>query len=321
MEEVNKTFAVEMAGDGENYSDFLDEVKAHIDPIKELNEGEVHVRAMLVASDSVNSQGGRFDPEVLEMLCKLIPGAPVLIGHDKSKLPVARCFRAAVVHREDDDRPWVKVWFYWLSETAGADDLLRKIDGGICTECSLGFTFATPECSICGGDIRRCSHIPGGNYSDDAGTPAICHYYYRGVRRVNEISLVYRGAIPNTAMSRDLVDTDRHAENAAPGLYRLSNDAAALVLETAARDNPRLIVFPQFSERKLEEGMSLIGRTAEPGDFEEFLHVDRRSEFECAEFNCGKGKLLVSLSGERIECRLRRAKLHGDTAYLLTRAA
>ncbi len=318
MKEANQVFALEVMKGDEDYSAFLDEIRANSGPLRALDEGDVRIRAMLVASDAVNSQGGRFDRDALDRLCKLIPGAPVLIGHDKSKLPIARCFRAELVNRGDDDRPWVKVWFYWLSETAGADDLLRKIDGGICTECSLGFTFATPECSICGGDIRRCSHIPAGNYSDDAGSSALCHYFYRGIRRVNEISLVYRGAVPNTAMSRDLADEDR---DTGPALYRLSNDAAALRTRTGDRGNLELIVFPQFSERKLAIGMSLIGRTADPGDFEEFLHVDRRSEVECEEAEPGERKLLVELSGETIKCRIRRAKLHGDRIYLLTREA
>lgn len=170
-----------------------------ISPVIPLSRDDIHMRTMLVTSDEVNSQGGRFSDDELPHLAELIPGSPILVGHDKSRLPIARCFKSELVER--GSRTWVKAWFYWLKSTAGAADLARNIDGGIYTECSLGFSFGFPECCICSGDIRKCSHVAGREYRLESGERTSCHFIYRNVSRVNEISLVYRGAVAGTAIS------------------------------------------------------------------------------------------------------------------------
>ena len=54
---------------------------------------------------------------------------------------------------------------------------------------SIGFAFQTPECSICGQDLRACDHVPGRSYSG-----AQCHYIMRGVLDVIEGSVVPAGS-------------------------------------------------------------------------------------------------------------------------------
>jgi len=83
--------------------------------------------------------------------------------------------------------------FYWMRAHSRAHDLLVNIDGGITSEASLGFTFRTPACSICGRDIRACEHLPGNEYEGQ-----ICYFFYDGILRVTEGSFVYRGAQPGT---------------------------------------------------------------------------------------------------------------------------
>lgn len=202
-----------------------DEINSAIVPIRRVEPEDVYVRALFVTSNRLNSQGGRFEREGIEELCRLIPGAPVLVGHDKGKLPIARCFKARKVERHG--AVWSKAWFYWLKKTTGADDLLKNIDGGIYTECSLGFSFESPECSVCGGDIRRCSHVPGRLYRGASGSKDICHYVYRGIKSVNEISLVYRGAVPGTAVVEQSNETSSESNDSWPvyGGGRLIRDA------------------------------------------------------------------------------------------------
>jgi len=81
-----------------------------------------------------------------------------MVGHRQDKLPIARNFHAQVVDHEGQS--WVKSYFYWLKSADGADDLRDNIDGGIYKECSIGFTFQHPECSICKKDFRTCDHLP-----------------------------------------------------------------------------------------------------------------------------------------------------------------
>jgi hypothetical protein len=162
---------------------------------------DVFVRAMYVVSDKVNSFGGRFPVDEHDHLARLLIDSPVLIGHRRDLLPVGRTFHAERV--EHNGAPWVKAYFYWLRASDDADTLRENIDGGIYKECSIAFSFQFPECSVCGEDIRRCEHEPFETYGD-TGASAPCHFNYRQIEKVLETSLVYRGAVPDTSITRNL---------------------------------------------------------------------------------------------------------------------
>ncbi len=176
-------------------------INANINPPSPVEERDVFIRAMYIISDEVNSFGGRFPREEYEHLCELLVDSPVMVGHRKDKLPIGRNFHATIVEKEN--RQWVKSYFYWLKQAAGAETLRENIDGGIYKECSIGFTFHFPECSICGKDIRTCEHEPLQTYTHE-NSDEICHFTYRKIERVLETSLVYRGAVPDTEISKEL---------------------------------------------------------------------------------------------------------------------
>ncbi len=178
-------------------------INRNVNPPDPVEAGDVYVRAMYAVSDEVNSFGGSFPEDEHEHLARLLVDSPVLVGHRKDRLPVGRTFHAAVVGR--DGRSWIKSYFYWLRSAQGADDLLANVDGGVYKECSIGFTFALPECSVCGRDIRQCEHEPNRIYARGGGTVR-CYFNYRRIERVLETSLVYRGALGNTAVSKDLAE-------------------------------------------------------------------------------------------------------------------
>ena len=173
----------------------------NIKPPLELTLDDVHIRAMYIVSDEVNSFGGRFPVDEHQHLAELLIDSPVMVGHRKDKLPVARNFYSKA--EKVDDRCWVKSYFYWLKDSEGAGNLKNNIDGGIYKECSIGFTFSLPECSICGRDIRTCHHEPFASYNI-SGVKTTCHFNYRQIEKVLETSLVYRGAVPDTSISRSL---------------------------------------------------------------------------------------------------------------------
>jgi hypothetical protein len=177
-------------------------INARIAPPQPLRADQVHLRSVRLVSDEVNDHGGRFPADEHERLCELIVDSPVLIGHDRSRLPVARNFAARCTN--DGERQWVTVWFYWLRGADG-DRLAADIDGGVVKEGSIGFEFRLPRCSICGADIRRCEHIPGQQYTDNTGATRVAHYEYRDIIRVLETSLVYRGATPGTRIGNEAV--------------------------------------------------------------------------------------------------------------------
>ncbi len=179
-------------------------INRNIKPPTPVTAEEIHVRAMYIVSDQVNSFGGRFPIDEHQHLTELLIDSPVLVGHRKDRLPVGRNFHAELVER--DGHPWVKCYFYWLRSSDTAEQLRDNIDGGIYKECSIAFTFNLPACSICGKDIRRCEHEPFETYEHE-GTEKnkrACHFDYREIEKVLETSLVYRGAVPETAITRKL---------------------------------------------------------------------------------------------------------------------
>ncbi|MBU0984998.1 MAG: hypothetical protein KKA42_14085 [candidate division Zixibacteria bacterium] len=191
--------------DNEVRADLVERINANVNPPAELSADDVWIRAMYIVSDQVNSFGGRFPAEEHQNLCRLLVDSPVMVGHRKDKLPVGRTFHA--VEDLKDGIPWVKSYFYWLRNATGAADLRDNIDAGVYKECSIAFTFLKPECSVCGKDIRVCPHEPFEEYDVDNGVTR-CHFNYRQVDKVLESSLVYRGAVPNTSVTRDLTVLD-----------------------------------------------------------------------------------------------------------------
>lgn len=183
-------------------AELIDKINRNINPPEPVTGEMVQVRAMYVVNDKVNSFGGCFPIDEHEHLAELLVDSPVLVGHRKDKLPVARTFHAVAC--TENGEAWVKAYFYWLKSAEGAESLRENIDAGIYKECSIGFTFAFAECSICGRDIRLCEHEPFRDYTV-VGEDVACHFNYRQIERVLESSLVYRGATPNTRISRELL--------------------------------------------------------------------------------------------------------------------
>ncbi len=174
----------------------------NIMPSEKLTADDVHIRCMYIVSEELNSCGGKFPLEELYKIKDKIIDSPVLVGHKKDQLPIGRNFYAEVLFKEN--MHWVKSYFYWMKTSDNADDLQKNIDGGIIKECSIGFTFLTPECSICKADIRTCRHEPFGIYTINSKNQS-CFFYYKDIDKVLETSMVYRGAIPNTSISNELV--------------------------------------------------------------------------------------------------------------------
>jgi len=210
---------------------------------------------MFLVSDEVNSYGGRFPLEELFNIANLVIDSPVMVGHTKEKLPIARNFKAEVVQR--DGKNWAKVWFYWLKSARDASSLKENIDHGIYKECSLGFVFEFPECSICGEDMRRCQHIPFKTYQTKE-REAEAHFNYRNITRVLETSLVYRGAVPNTSMSDELwLYQKRNSEKRCGDLDSSSrSDSGRIYKETVEK---------ALKRAELSEKVKLVGGVVEFG--------------------------------------------------------
>ena len=222
-------------------------INSRIKPPVEVRKDDIFIRAMFLISDQVNSYGGCFPSDEHENLARLLIDSPVLVGHTKDKLPIARNFKAEQIKK--DDINWIKVWFYWLKESSGSLSLKENIDHGIYKECSIGFTFEFPECSVCSQDMRRCQHIPFKSYTVPDCRTRPAHFNYRKISKVLETSLVYRGALPNTSITNDLIYQKHDCQNGICKLGRAYRD----VVEGALR------------KADLNDGVELTGDISEKG--------------------------------------------------------
>lgn len=192
--------------------DLIAVLNANIKPPEPIDSSMVYIRALFIVSDQVNSYGGRFPAEDHNHLARLLVDSPVLVGHRKDSLPIARNFHAERVVR--DGVNWIKVYFYWLKNAEGGENLRHNIDGGIYKEGSISFVFGLPECTICGRDIRDCPHQPFVQYKTPTGMVK-ASFNYRRIEKVLETSLVYRGSVENTSIEKALAfDLHREKSNA-----------------------------------------------------------------------------------------------------------
>lgn len=160
-------------------------------PLTKLSLDQIYIRQCRLAGDTVDGWGGCFRTADLPKLLQLVQGAPALIGHNRQVPAVARFFGGSI--QEHKGANYIIPKFYWPRKHSEAENLKVLIDAGIMNEASLAFTFSAATCSICGEDIRECSHEIGQKYDDKP-----CFYWYDGIRSVLEGSFVYRGAEPGT---------------------------------------------------------------------------------------------------------------------------
>jgi len=223
-------------------------INTRIKPPLPVKKEDIYIRAMYLVSDQVNSFGGCFPLDEHPKLAELLIDSPVLVGHSKERLPIARNFKADLVKK--DGANWVKVYFYWLKNSAEANTLRENIDHGIYKECSIGFSFEFPECSICEEDMRRCQHIPFRTYQKESGEKAQAYFNYRNIVKVHETSLVYRGAVFGTSMTNELYLFQKH--DCADGVCKFKRVYKGSILES-------------LKKAGIEKEVKLVGEIAEKG--------------------------------------------------------
>jgi hypothetical protein len=163
----------------------IDEVSRYA--LRPLERDEFAVFTLDLCHNGVDRHFSRFPDDELARINELVPGRPLMERHDlRGTLPRGTFFRSQL-HKEGD-RVSVRPDVYVL-RTRENEDFIRNIEGGVYRETSIGFSFRTPECSVCGRDIRTCDHVPGRVYDT-----AACHYIMRDVLEVIEGSVVSSGS-------------------------------------------------------------------------------------------------------------------------------
>lgn len=276
-------------------------INQHISPPVPVTKENIYIRTMFVVSDQVNSYGGCLPVEEHPNVARLLIDSPVLIGHNKDRLPIGRNFKSELVQRKGQN--WIKVWFYWLKGTPQAETLLASIDHGIYKECSIGFLFEIPECSVCQKDIRTCEHIP---LAPCANGTAKVFFNYRGVRKVLETSLVYRGAVPGTALSNELFQK-ANSDGLTPLSKTEKESATSVVSHRQGKDCPGsakpYTTFELVQTHRQPKSNMGNWQGIKKVTFLILHHTDKKTEiYELVGFDAGQlrlGKRFVLLEGHR----------------------
>ena len=155
--------------------------------LRPLEPHEFAVFTLDLCHDQIDRHFSRFPQEELNKISAMTPGRPLMERHDlRGSLPRGTFFRSRV--HEGSGRVSVRPDVYVLRTQQNAGFILN-IEGGVYRETSIGFSFETPECSICHKDLRTCDHVPGRAYGDQQ-----CHYVMRNVLEVIEGSIVSSGS-------------------------------------------------------------------------------------------------------------------------------
>ena len=139
---------------------------------------EVYTFPVILCDNDIDRDGERFSVPALEKLAQLFVGRTGIFDHDpKGKNQTARIYRCQVERQEGKQTAAGEPYHClrasaYLLRTAGNQDLIREIDGGIKKEVSVGCSVGRAVCSICGADRRKdpCHHRPGEIYEGK-----ICH--------------------------------------------------------------------------------------------------------------------------------------------------
>lgn len=155
--------------------------------LRPLSVDEYTTFSLDLCHNQIDKHFSRFPDNELDAINRMVPGRPLMERHDlRGSLPRGTFYRSRIYR--DGDHVSVRPDVYVLRTRDNADFILN-IEGGVYRETSIGFSFQTPECSVCRKDLRTCDHVPGRTYGGEQ-----CHYVMRGVLEVIEGSVVPAGS-------------------------------------------------------------------------------------------------------------------------------
>jgi len=201
---LRKVLGLKMAGAGAEVSpEMLAKINAFA--LTPLKAEEVYARKLLLAHNCIDRDNERFPDAMLDQFAASLPGKSLLVGHDRKGTGCGLFFEASTetmtpaqfkeLGGEDARLPEgmesVKVlwaWFYTL-KTAGSEEWLKWIDGGITRHCSIGFAAA---------DLNAVRKEPNGS---------ALYWEYAPPGEALEGSLVWLGAQPGATAQKSVKES------------------------------------------------------------------------------------------------------------------
>lgn len=168
---------------------------------KQLTAQEVYTFAVRLCDNEVDRDGERFESGTLEELAKLFVGKTGIFDHQWTAAgQTARLYRTEVVEEPGmitavgDVSRYVKGYAYVL-RTAGNEELIAQLEGGILREVSVGCAVEKAVCSVCGKRAGSCAHQKGEVYDGK-----LCYTSLQGAADAFEWSFVAVPAQPKAGV-------------------------------------------------------------------------------------------------------------------------
>lgn len=124
-------------------------------------------------------------------------GVSFLRGHRRTDLAVGYSLRGTL--EDEGTRKRVVTDFYTIRGLHETDDLIRRMQGGLVRDVSVGFHGGEYWCDICRQTFWDCMHWPGMKYEvkDGDQTKMVVATYEIDDARLSEVSGVYDGSTPS----------------------------------------------------------------------------------------------------------------------------
>lgn len=186
-------------------------------PITKLTKDDIITRSMICIGEeptskmSIHPNGELNGKKVLTLdkIASLMPGAPMMEGHVKEKVPWGRCFKAEVINSMPGYKGAAVQQFYYFVKDDEGIARQKRIDAGILAESSISYFFEKALCSICHGEMgcmgflrtltdrksKPCPHMLG---KKDDPSGQVCYWYPHNIQMIGETSFVFRGAYGKT---------------------------------------------------------------------------------------------------------------------------
>lgn len=168
---------------------------------KQLTAQEVYTFAVRLCDNEIDRDGERFERGTLEELAQLFVGKTGIFDHQWTAAgQTARLYRTEVVEEPGvvtaagDAGCFVKGYAYIL-RTAGNEELIAQLEGGILREVSVGCAVKKAVCSMCGKQAGSCAHRKGEVYDGK-----LCYTSLQGAADAFEWSFVAVPAQPKAGV-------------------------------------------------------------------------------------------------------------------------
>lgn len=216
--------------------------------LKPLTAEEVFIFQFELSNSNVDYYATRMTLGTLNNYAAKInsQGVPLEGHHDDYRYPLGRIYKAEVVKSDDGvNRMSCRAYILRGDENTGdisSDAVIRKIEGGVQKDVSIGFLAGGYTCSVCGEPMvsgffgrvmgLECEHIPGASYEGQ-----MCYAWVED-GEILEGSLVSTGATPQAIIQKaiNFVQAGKLTAKMVNGINRALNTTLAVDKQEGEQD-------------------------------------------------------------------------------------